>query len=45
MVPGVTMRTTSRATTDLAPRFLAAAGSSVCSHTATRKPFRISRSR
>ena len=35
-VPGVTSRTTSRRTTDLAPRFLASAGSSICSHTATR---------
>ena len=32
-------------TTDLAPRFLASAGSSTCSQTATRKPLRISFSR
>ena len=35
-VPGVTRRMTSRRTTAFEPRFLAAAGSSVCSHTATR---------
>ena len=40
MVPGVTRRTTSRRTTDFAPRFLASAGSSICSQTATRKPER-----
>ena len=39
-VPGVTRRTTSRLTTDLAPRFLASAGSSICSQTATRMPER-----
>jgi hypothetical protein len=39
-VPGVTRRTTSRRTTALdPPRFLASAGSSICSQTATRKPF------
>jgi len=38
----VTSRTTSRRTTDLLPRFLASAGSSICSQTATRKPLRIS---
>ncbi len=36
MVPGVTSRITSRRTTDFAPRFLASAGSSICSQTATR---------
>ena len=41
-VPGVTRRTTSRFTTDLLPRFFASAGLSICSQTATRKPFRIS---
>ena len=44
-VPGVMTRTTARSTTDLAPRFLASAGSSVCSQTATLKPWRISRER
>ena len=44
-VPGVTSRTTSRFTTDFAPRFLASAGLSICSQTATRKPLRISVSR
>ena len=42
MVPGVTRRTTSRLTTDFEPRFLASAGSSICSQTATRKPSAIS---
>jgi glycine/D-amino acid oxidase-like deaminating enzyme len=41
-VPGVTSRTTSRFTTDLAPRFLASAGSSTCSHMATRWPSAMS---
>ena len=40
-VPGVTSRTTSRATTDFEPRFFASAGSSICSAMATRKPLRI----
>ncbi len=44
-VPGVTMRTTSRRTTDLAPRLRASAGSSICSQTATLKPARISLAR
>jgi hypothetical protein len=44
-VPGVTSRTTSRRTTDLAPRLRASAGSSTCSHTATRWPLRMSFSR
>ncbi len=44
-VPGVTMRTTSRATIDLDPRFLASAGLSICSQTATLKPARISLAR
>ena len=34
----MTRRTTSRRTTDLEPRFLASAGSSICSQTATLKP-------
>ena len=38
MVPGVTMRTTARRTTDLPPRLRASAGSSVCSQTATVWP-------
>ena len=42
-VPAVTSRTTSRRTTDFEPRFLASAGSSVCSHMATRKPALIRR--
>ena len=42
MVPGVTSRTTSRLTTDLAPRFFASAGSSICSQTATRWPSAMS---
>ena len=45
IVPGVTSRTTSRLTTDFAPRFFASAGSSSCSHTATRWPSAISRLR
>ena len=45
MVPGVTMRTMARATTDLLPRFLASAGSSTCSAMATRWPARIRRAR
>ena len=40
-VPGVTSRTTSRATTALDPRLRASAGSSVCSAMATRNPLRI----
>ncbi len=44
-VPGVTTRTTSRRTTDLEPRFLASAGFSICSQTATLKPARISLAR
>ena len=44
-VPGVTTRTMSRRTTALEPRFLASAGSSICSAMATRKPLRISVSR
>ena len=44
-VPGVTSRTTSRLTTDFAPRLRASAGSSICSQTATRNPLRISVSR
>jgi hypothetical protein len=44
-VPGVTTRTTSRRTIDLPPRFLASAGSSICSQTATRWPARISLAR
>jgi hypothetical protein len=35
-VPAVTTRTIARETTDLAPRFLASAGLSVCSAIATR---------
>ena len=41
-VPGVTSRTTSRFTTDFEPRFLASAGSSSCSQTATRCPSAMS---
>jgi hypothetical protein len=41
-VPAVISRVTSRATTLLAPRFFASAGSSICSQTATRKPAAIS---
>ena len=44
-VPGVTTRVTSRWTTDLEPRFLASAGFSICSQTATLKPARISLAR
>ena len=44
-VPGVTTRTTSRWTTDFEPRFLASAGFSICSQTATLKPARISLAR
>ncbi len=44
-VPGVTSRTTARATTAFEPRFRASAGSSICSAMATRKPLRISVSR
>ena len=43
IVPGVTMRTTARRIAALLPRFLASAGSSICSQTATRKPFLTSR--
>ena len=43
--PASPSRTTSRRTTDLAPRFLASAGSSICSQTATLKPARISLAR
>lgn len=42
---GVTRRTTSRRTTDFGLRFLASAGSSVCSQTATRCPRAIRRLR
>ena len=42
-VPGVTRRTTSRRTTALGPRLRASAGSSICSHTATRWPCAIRR--
>ena len=38
-------RTISRFTTDLLPRLRASAGSSICSHSATLKPLRISRER
>ena len=44
-VPGVTMRTTSRRASALAPRLRASAGSSTWSATATRKPWRMSRAR
>ena len=44
-VPGVTTRTRSRRTTDFDPRFLASAGFSICSQTATLKPARISLAR
>ena len=44
-VPGVTKRITSRFTTDLEPLFLASAGLSSCSQTATRNPLRIRDSR
>ena len=44
-VPGVTIRTTSRRTMDFDPRFLASAGSSICSQTATLNPARISLAR
>ena len=39
------MRTTSRLTTDLAPRFFASAGSSVCSQIGDLEPFADQRSR
>jgi hypothetical protein len=44
-VPAVTTRTIARFTTDLAPRFLASAGLSICSAMATRWPARINRAR
>ena len=44
-LPGVTTRTTSRFTMDLEPRFLASAGLSVCSQTATRSPDLMRRAR
>ena len=44
-VPAVTTRTIARVTTDLAPRFLASAGLSVCSAMATRWPALMSRAR
>ena len=45
MVPGVTMRMTSRRTTDLGPRFLASSGFSICSQMATLQPRRIALAR
>ena len=44
-VPAVTTRTMARATTDLAPRFLASAGLSVCSAIAPRFPAVMGRAR
>ena len=44
-VPAVTTRTTSRRTRLLPGRFLASAGSSICSQMATLKPWRMSRCR